>query len=421
MKNKTTPHVVKFSGGRSSGMMLMNMLERNELNSCRGDVIVFNNTSAEHPATYEFTRKIKNIVEVKYNIPFFWIEYQTFEHQNKKGNWTRKPTYRLVNDQPYSNTNPNGYKYKGEVFEEFISFSGYVPNMLSRTCTVSMKIFITNSFLSDWFAAGSGIEELGHSNSDSYISDRDVLEKHERHGGGVPDTILLSKRAYSRFSGTNRRAAKWVDFTNSTINYKTPDTESIKDGKAQLYGDKAIDYVSCIGIRADEYRRIVKIRNRVEAAQGNKGRSLFNQPVGEIILAPLIDDYIVQEDVKNFWNNQDFDLNLPQHGLYSNCLYCPLKGKAKLLQIAKNELTEIYTELTPSNIQWWMNMERKYSRDLKAEGRAVTSQNKTNYVGFFGATENLVYQDIQVQALQGKDVDIDMLELETSMSCNCTD
>lgn len=53
------PHVVKFSGGRSSGMMLMRLLEQGKLNPTRGDVIVFNNTSVEHPATYEFTRKLK--------------------------------------------------------------------------------------------------------------------------------------------------------------------------------------------------------------------------------------------------------------------------------------------------------------------------------------------------------------------------
>jgi hypothetical protein len=45
----------------SSAMMLMKLLKNNQLNPKRGDIIIFNNTFAEHPATYEFTRKIKKI------------------------------------------------------------------------------------------------------------------------------------------------------------------------------------------------------------------------------------------------------------------------------------------------------------------------------------------------------------------------
>ena len=43
------PHVVKFSGGRSSGMLLLTLLANGILKSERGDVVVFNNTSSEHP------------------------------------------------------------------------------------------------------------------------------------------------------------------------------------------------------------------------------------------------------------------------------------------------------------------------------------------------------------------------------------
>ena len=61
--HKEIPHVVKFSGGRSSAMMLFTLLEAGILNAERGDVIVFNNTSAEHPKTYEFTQKCKEFID----------------------------------------------------------------------------------------------------------------------------------------------------------------------------------------------------------------------------------------------------------------------------------------------------------------------------------------------------------------------
>ncbi len=43
------PHVVKFSGGQTSGMLLFVLLEAGILRPERGDVVIFNNTSAEHP------------------------------------------------------------------------------------------------------------------------------------------------------------------------------------------------------------------------------------------------------------------------------------------------------------------------------------------------------------------------------------
>ena len=88
------PHVVKFSGGRSSGMLLFILLQNNLLKAERGDVIVFNNTSAEHPETYRYAARCKEEVEKNYNIPFFWIEFQTYEDA-KGGEWVRSPTYRF--------------------------------------------------------------------------------------------------------------------------------------------------------------------------------------------------------------------------------------------------------------------------------------------------------------------------------------
>jgi len=46
--NNKEPHIVKFSGGRSSAMMLMNLLESNELKPKRGDVVIFNKANSTH-------------------------------------------------------------------------------------------------------------------------------------------------------------------------------------------------------------------------------------------------------------------------------------------------------------------------------------------------------------------------------------
>ncbi len=105
------PHVIKFSGGRSSGMLLFTLLENGFLRQERGDVVVFNNTSCEHPETYRFAAECKHRVESDYGIPFFFVQFQTYEDA-RQGEWRRLPTYRLVNERPYSKNNPDGFHWR---------------------------------------------------------------------------------------------------------------------------------------------------------------------------------------------------------------------------------------------------------------------------------------------------------------------
>ena len=421
------PHIVKFSGGRSSGMMLLELLKQETLKPERGDVIVFNNTSAEHPATYEFTRKMKALAEEKYNIPFFWIEYQSYEDSSKHG-WRRNPSYRLVNENPYSDKNKDGYRFRGEVYEEMVSLSGFLPNMQARNCTQTLKIFITNSFLTDWLAQKMGIERLGHYGETARMMDEDVINSHKAHRGATPGQILLAKREFVRKMDFVREKALWKNFTNSDLCFNNEEIKnSVIGDKGQLFGDHAIAFVSCLGIRKDEEIRVEKIKARIEGAKNEKGNSLFNQPSRETILAPLVENNISKQDVIDFWKRQAFDLDLPDSGLFSNCVYCPLKGKAKLLQIATEELSgHKKAEITPASIDWWIEMEEKYSRDLKAEKRSVTSENEINFVGFFGATGELIYQKIKEQAKlnsrnTAEDIEAEYLIDESFVPCNCTD
>ncbi|VVM23356.1 hypothetical protein BSPWISOXPB_3517 [uncultured Gammaproteobacteria bacterium] len=134
-------------------MMLLQLLEKDELKQWRGDCVVFNNTSAEHSATYAFVSRIKKITEEKYNIPFFMTEFCTYEAKTNRG-YVRRITYKLINDLPYcEHNNIHGYKFKGEVFEESISQTGVLPSTYQRNCTINMKILTTNNFLTDWMAS----------------------------------------------------------------------------------------------------------------------------------------------------------------------------------------------------------------------------------------------------------------------------
>ncbi len=148
---------------------------------------------------------------------------------------------------------------------------------------------------------------------------------------------------------------------------------------------------------------------------------MFNQPHGEGILAPLVDDRITQDQVIEFWKEQDFNLRLSNTGLFSNCLYCPLKSKAKLQQIATLQLEKNVDKDTPESIDWWINIEKKYSRNLIAEEREITSEKAPKYVGFFGPVKTLVFEDIKNKVVSGEKIDPELLKLDSAIPCNCTD
>ena len=410
------PRVVKCSGGRSSGMMLLKLLEKGALQQQRGDVVVFNNTSAEHPATYDFVRRLKSRTEEQ-GVPFFLLEYQTFEDA-MRGEWVRRPAWRLVNDEPYSGTNPDGYRCKGEVFEELLSHMAQVPNMQTRVCTQHMKIFVTNAFLRDWLAAKLATARLGHAGGRSRMTDAGIIAHHKRNNGHVPDEILLAKKAYVRAFPHARPAQRFSHFTSASTDFENPAIK-VLGGKALLYGQGANTYISYLGIRADEAHRAEKIRFRAEQARSSTEKSLFGQPPGEQVSAPLVDWQVGRNEVSAFWQAQDFDLALPPSGLHSNCVYCMMKGKDKLVELARENPQG---EDGPAAIDWWMAMEQKYSRDLRAERRSLENR-EVNYIGFFGASSQRDFAVLKQLAQTGQKqaAGAEYLFDESAEACHCTD
>ncbi|MYD24431.1 MAG: hypothetical protein F4X08_01260 [Gemmatimonadetes bacterium] len=382
-KHATLPHVVKFSAGRSSAMMLFALLENNLLDADRGDVIVFNNTSAEHPGTYRFARTC-NRISNQYGIPFYWIEFQTYEDA-RNGEWTRLPSYRLVNDQPYSTTNPDGFHWRGEVFEELLSWAGYVPNQFSRICTKNMKLEVTRTFLKDWFAFNESIPRLGHYGSQSRIDPDSLYRRHIRNQGAVPKHIFLRKRSYVLTRPHVRPEQSYSDFSPVWRRIENDDLIGNTFGDKVKFGNGGVEYVAYVGLRGDEPMRV----KRVEARSAGPGASGYE---GEHVYMPLADMNVTREDVNDFWEWQDWDLSLPKEGSLSNCVYCFLKGVGNLKSVHE-QMTETLNDNfdgfgslrdTPCDITWWSRIENDYSRDLIAENREIKGNHEHTSIGFFG-------------------------------------
>ena len=409
-------HVVKFSGGRSSGMLLLTLLANDILKAERGDVVVFNNTSSEHPQTYDFVRECKAVTE-QHGIPFYLVEFQTYEDA-RKGEWTRIPSYRLVNDQPWSEDNPDGFHWQGEVFEEVMSWSGFVPNQFRRICTSNMKLGATRLFLRDWLACKESIPRLGHFGSTSRIDGEAMYARHRRNGGAVPEDIYIAKKRYGWSRPFVRPEQCYRDFSAAWSPISNTWLEGRSQGDAAVFGKGGVEYVAFVGLRADEPARVgrVKERNSGPEASGYEGEHVY---------MPLFDMNVAATDVNAFWNRQDWDLSLPLDSGLSNCVYCFLKGGATLRKVHR-EMKGVdmqdgppgYGPLggTPCDIAWWQRMEEEYGRDLEAEERVITAELEHDFLGFFGAGSRFSYR-----VLQEAD-DEELAEFDDSvLPCDCTD
>lgn len=411
--HKKLPHVIKFSGGRSSGLLLFMLLENNLLRADRGDVVIFNNTSAEHPKTYQFAEKCKRVVEDHYGIPFFWLEFQTYEDV-RSGDWSRIQTYRLVKPRPRSRREPDGYRYKGEAFEEMLSWAGYVPNLFSRICTKKLKLETTRLFLQDWFACKEGIQRQGHFGKESRLTDSSIIERHKRNGGAVPSEILLKKKDFLRNQSVYRPEQSFADYSDAFQAFNNPVLkDAYQNGNGKISEEDGVEYAAFIGLRSDEMHRVVRTRER------NSGESNTEGINGEHVYMPLADNGLTREDVNRFWERQRWDLGFKHGANMSNCVYCFLKGAGKLRQLNATVGKRLSGKLqdTPSDIQWWSKIEKKYGRDLIAEERVETGTTSKGFIGFFGSS-GLSYERL---ALTSKNpAELQKVE-NVSISCDCTD
>ncbi|MDD9985890.1 MAG: hypothetical protein OXQ31_06450 [Spirochaetaceae bacterium] len=415
-RHQDLPHIVKFSGGRSSAMLLFNLLEDGLLQAHRGDVIIFNNTSCEHPATYRFVSRCKRRVERDYGIPFFLVEFQTHEDA-RRGEWTRIQSYRLVNDRPVSSTNPDGFHWKGEVFEELLSHDAYVPNQFRRTCTATLKLEASRLFLQDWFAGKEGIPRLGHTGSGSRV-DLDVLYKrHESNRGGVPRELYLQKKRYVLSRPPSRPSQKYGDFSAATTPFSNASLDGKVFGNTAWFGTDGVEYVTFIGIRGDEQRRVARVAANVHA----KARS-----DGEHVYMPFAERNVTKADVSDYWRRRDWDLKLPTDGSLSNCVFCFLKGVQNLdvvyrrMGIGAMDDGAGFGPIddTPCDLKWWVRMEQTYGRDLVAENRPRTGDGDVDFVGFFGASSGFSYDTLATSGVTGDDLS---QYTDSVLPCDCTD
>ena len=152
-----------------------------------------------------------------------------------------------------------------------------------------------------------------------------------------------------------------------------------------------------IGLRADEQRRVLRMR-----AMNCGSRT------GAHTVLPLADAGIREADVLDWWKRQPFDLGIPSYA--GNCACCFLKGRAKLLRIIRED---------PALADWWIEQEAKVANRTGPDGRACDSMKRFR----LGET----YAELKAAALAHRDLfdeaaasSGESAESET-FDCHCTD
>lgn len=130
------PCIISVSGGRTSGFMLRKILDSYG-GSLPSDIKpVFCNTGLEHPATYDFLKRMGEEW-----CPITWLEYR-----------------RDGDDHGYSEVDYHSADRTGKPMEWVIDAMGVLPNPIARFCTAQLKIRTANRFARDqgwdeWFSA----------------------------------------------------------------------------------------------------------------------------------------------------------------------------------------------------------------------------------------------------------------------------
>ncbi|OKO48279.1 phosphoadenosine phosphosulfate reductase family protein [Pseudomonas sp. BTN1] len=233
------PTVVSFSGGRTSAYMLRQVLDNNE--DWSDLVVTFANTGKEHPATLEFVQECAE----RWAVPIAWLEFRD-------------------DDAGFAVVHYATASRLGEPFEALIRKRKYLPNPVTRFCTIDLKIRIIHKYL----------RSLGLSTEEAPV---DMMT----------------------------------------------------------------------GIRADEPRRVAKIRNRKSTSESKWATMAM----------PLADAGVGVQDVTEFWASQPFDLMLPTingRTLEGNCDCCFLKGVKQVYSIIASDCGQPVRKG-----DWWARQERE--------------------------------------------------------------
>lgn len=138
------------------------------------------------------------------------------------------------------------------------------------------------------------------------------------------------------------------------------------------------DFVCIMGIRADEPRRVAKIR-------GKQDREL---------VIPLADAKVTEDQVLAFWKESAFDLPWPHDQKYfGNCDLCFLKSHHRIRHVLQE---------MPQSAQWWIDREEEIGHQFRFDRPSI---------------KTMLHQ----VTIQGQLFPSDSCSTDDTLPCDCTE
>ncbi len=123
------PFAVSFSGGRTSGFMLRQIIDAYGGVLPDDSRVIFNNTGNEHERTLEFVDRIARV----WGVQVRWLEY----------------CLGADGEHSFCEVDFESASRDAEPFRALIRKKGYLPNPVVRVCTSNLKIRTSHRFLAD--------------------------------------------------------------------------------------------------------------------------------------------------------------------------------------------------------------------------------------------------------------------------------
>jgi 3'-phosphoadenosine 5'-phosphosulfate sulfotransferase (PAPS reductase)/FAD synthetase len=172
---------------------------------------------------------------------------------------------------------------------------------------------------------------------------------------GEPFEAVIRKRNYLPNPVTR--------FCTSELKIRTMHKWLRANWQALGWDAEDLEWNQMIGIRADEMRRVSKIRARGHSTETTK----------ETMLMPLADANVSINEIDQFWKTQPFKLELPTYNgrtLAGNCDLCFLKPANQVFSLIKEK---------PERAVWWAKMEALALALASKPSGAVFRSDRPNY------------------------------------------
>jgi 3'-phosphoadenosine 5'-phosphosulfate sulfotransferase (PAPS reductase)/FAD synthetase len=152
------PALISFSGGRTSGFMLHQILQAHGGTLPDNVHVAFANTGKEREETLRFVHECG----IRWNVPIHWIEWRPGE-------------------LGFEQVGYNSASRNGEPFAALIRERGFVPNQRTRFCSIVLKVRAARNF---------AVNGLGWKNWTSYVG--------LRHDEGIRVLKALDRNAANK-------------------------------------------------------------------------------------------------------------------------------------------------------------------------------------------------------------------------------